>query len=111
MIAALSSAAIPVAQAKAAEKKAVWVLSSKTAYGVNKFNYTYNKNGLLLKEDCVKSNGGIPSYEYVYKGTKIFKRFESIDEFKNVQEDTYAYNKKGQLSKKNMQGIWQRHNV
>jgi len=97
MIGILASAAVPTMQAKAAGKKEVWVLASKTSE-FNKYKYTYNKKGLLVKDTCVKSNGGIPSYEYVYDGTKISKKFQILNGSKS-EEAKYTYNKKGYLSK------------
>lgn len=94
----LVSAAVPAMRVKAAEKEEVWVLASKTSE-FNKYKYTYNKKGLLVKESCVKSNGGIPSYEYAYNGTKISKRFQILDGSRS-EDARYTYNKKGYLVKK-----------
>lgn len=93
----LVSAAVPTVQAEAAIKKEVWVLDSKTSE-FDKYKYTYNSKGLLVKDTCVKSNGGIPSYEYVYSGTKISKKAEVLDGEKH-SEVQYTYNKKGYLTK------------
>lgn len=96
MIGILVSAAAPAMQVKAAEKKEVWVLASKSSE-FNKYKYTYNKKGLLVKETCVKSNGGIPSYKYVYNGTKISKIIQILED--SESETKYTYNKKGYLVK------------
>lgn len=93
----LVSAAVPAIQAEAAGKKEVWVLDSKISE-FDKYKYTYNKKGLLVKDTCVKSNGGTPSYEYVYSGTKMTKSISILDGEKN-SETQYTYNKKGYLTK------------
>ncbi len=97
MIGILVSAAVPATQAEAAGKKEVWVVDSKTSE-FNKYKYTYNKKGLLVKDTCVKSNGGVPSYEYVYNGTKISKEVAILDGEKH-SESKYTYDKKGYLVK------------
>ena len=103
MVGMLVSAAVPAIKAEAAGKKEVWVLDSKTSE-FNKYKYTYNKKGLLAKDTCIKSNGGIPSYEYVYSGTKISKKVEILDGKKH-NETQYTYNKKGYLTKGQRQAL------
>lgn len=103
VIGMLVSAAVPEIQAEAAGKIEVWVLDSKTSE-FNKYKYTYNKKGLLVKDACVKSNGGIPSYEYTYKGTKILKSFTILDGNKSGGTE-YTYNKKGYLTKSTIPSI------
>ena len=89
------SFAAPTAQVKAAGKKTVWVLDSRLSeYG--NYKYTYNKNGLLVKNTCSESNGDLPSYEYTYKGTKITKAVSITGE--NKTEARYTYEKKGYLA-------------
>lgn len=97
IIGILVSAEVPAMRAEAAAKKEVWVVDSKTSE-FDKFKYTYNSKGLLVKDTCVKSNGGIPSYEYVYSGTKISKQIQLLDGEKHG-EIQYTYNKKGYLTK------------
>lgn len=89
--------------AEAAGKKEVWVVDSKTSE-FDKYKYTYNKKGLLVKDTCVKSNGGIPSYEYVYSGTKISKEIGMLNGEK-YYETQYTYNKKGYLIKETAPGF------
>ena len=57
----------------------------------------------MVKESCVKSNGGIPSYEYAYNGTKISKRFQILDGSRS-EDARYTYNKKGYLVKETSPG-------
>ncbi len=103
MIGILFSAAVPEMQAEAAGKKEVWVLDSKTSE-FEKYKYTYNRKGLLIKDTCVKSNGGIPSYKYVYNGARIKKKVEVLDGEKH-SETQYTYNKKGYLAKGTQPGF------
>lgn len=97
MIGILISAAVPAMPVKAEAKKEVRVLATKTSE-FQKYKYTYNKKGLLIKDACVKNNAGIPSYEYIYSGTKISRSFAAHDGSKS-EETTYTYNKKGYLTK------------
>lgn len=97
LIGILLSAAVPAVRVKAAETKKVWVLASKTSDS-EKYKYTYNKKGLLTKNTCVKSNGGMPSYEYAYKGTKISNEFQILEGSRS-ETARYIYNKKGCLVK------------
>lgn len=102
LMAMLLSFAAPAAQVKAAGKKAVWVLDTRSSE-FDKYQCTYNKNGLLVKYTCLKSDGGLPSYEYTYKGTKITKAMSVSGDNKTVFR--YTYDKKGYLATQTPGGI------